>query len=300
MIQITNKRKYFYLFSGTLLILSFAAIFSWGLKLGIDFKGGTLMQVRFESEVPSNEQLEEKFRELELESLSIQRAENNSVILRYADSDDDLNEAVFQKTKEFDSGAKQMKVNFIGASVSDQIKKNSLISVILGVFAIMAYIAWAFRKVSRPIPSWQYGLWAIAALFHDILVTIGVFSVLGKFWNVEVGVPFIAALLTILGYSINDTIVVYDRTRENLMRLGNKKEDFESVVNRSLNETMRRSLNTGITVIAVLVIIFFWGGESVKFFSLALLIGIAFGTYSSIFVASSLLVTSYRFKVEKQ
>lgn len=296
MLQITNKRKYFYFFSGTLLVLSFLAIALWGLKLGIDFKGGTFMQIRFQKEIPANQQLEEKLQELKLESFSIQRTENNAINLRYINSNDDLNEKVFQKIKELDDEAKQMKVNFTGASVSDQIKKNSLVSVFLGIIGIALYIAWAFRKVSYPVPSWQYGLWAIVAIFHDVIITIGIFSVLGKFWGVEVGVPFIAALLTILGYSINDTIVVYDRTRENLMR-SNRKEDFEAVVNRSLNETMRRSLNTGITVIAVLIIIFFWGGESVKYFSLALFVGIAFGTYSSIFVASSLLVTSYKYKI---
>ena len=133
---------------------------------------------------------------------------------------------------------------------------------------------------------------------HDILITVGVFVILGKFWGVEVGVPFIAALLTILGYSVNDTIVVFDRTRENILRSG-AKEDFEDIVNRSLNETLARSINTSLTVILVLFALVFFGGESIRYFSVALLFGVTFGTYSSIFVASALLVTIYKYQIKK-
>ena len=162
----------------------------------------------------------------------------------------------------------------------------------------MLYIAWAFRKVSRPIASWKYGAGAVIALVHDILITIGFFSILGHYFGVEVGVPFVAALLTILGFSVHDTIVVYDRTRENLLR-SSAKESFPEIVNRSLNETLVRSINTSLTVIITLLAIYIFGGDSIRHFSLALLIGVSFGTYSSIFIASALLVTSYEWQKSK-
>ena len=169
-------------------------------------------------------------------------------------------------------------------------------AIFFAVVGIMAYIAWAFRKVSRPVESWKYGAGAVIALVHDILITVGIFSLFGHFQGIEVGIPFIAALLTILGFSVHDTIVVYDRTRENLMR-SSSKEQFPDIVNRSLNETLARSINTSLTVLLTLLSIHFFGGESIKDFSLALLVGVFFGTYSSIFIASALLVTSYKLQL---
>ena len=295
MLHIINKRKYAYAVSAALVVLSIIALAVWGLKLGIDFKGGTLMEVQFGGKVPAARDIQAKLEELSLNSLTVQPSENGAVILRYMASDESLNEKVVEKLKEFDENVKQLRVDFIGASVSKQIKKSASMAIILAVIAIALYIAWAFRKVSYPVPSWQYGLGAVIALAHDIIITLGVFVLLGHFWGVEIGVPFIAALLTILGYSVNDTIVVYDRVRENILRFG-VKENFESVVNKSLNETLARSINTSLTVIIVLLAIIFFGGETIKFFSVALLAGIVFGTYSSIYIASALLVSSYEYK----
>src|SRR4030042_898886 len=157
---------------------------------------------------------------------------------------------------------------------------------------IILYIAYSFRHVSKPVASWKYGVGAVIALFHDILITTGIFSILGHFLGYEIDLLFVSALLTILGFSVHDTIVVYDRTRENLIR-SSSKEKFPDIVNKSLNETLVRSINTSLTVIITLLAIYIFGGESIKHFSLALLIGITFGTYSSIFIASALLVTSY-------
>jgi len=312
MINIIDKRKYSYIFSGILVIASVVLLLVWGLKLGIDFKGGTLMEVQFSSnqaleesaenseaenpeefKAPARDEIIEKLKDLNLESLNVQESEDNSAVLRYIGSSEDVNEQVMEKLTEFDGSVEQTRVDFVGSSISKQLKKNAIIAVILSVLGIALYIAWAFRKVSYPIPSWQYGIAAIVALAHDITITLGAFVLLGKFINVEVGVSFIAALLTILGYSVNDTIVVFDRIRENLIK-SSKKEDFENVVNKSINETLARSINTSLTVMIVLVAIVLFGGESVKYFSVALLIGVIFGTYSSIFVASALLVTNYR------
>lgn len=298
MLQIIQKRKYMYVFSGTLIALSIVALSMWGLRLGLDFKGGTLVEVQFAVDpVPDQATVESTLLPLHLESLTVQATGSNGMIIRYLASDETINEGVITALKQTDPGLKLLRTDFIGASVSSQIKKNAFWGILLSVIGIAMYIAFAFRRVSRPVNSWEYGLGAIIALIHDILITVGVFAVFGKYLGVEVGIPFVAALLTILGYSVNDTIVVYDRIRENLIRM-RVKGDFENVVNRSVNETMSRSINTSLTVIIVLIALSIFGGESIKWFAIALLVGVTFGTYSSIFVASALLVSRYRMKSE--
>lgn len=271
---------------------------TWGLKLGIDFKGGTLMEVQFSRDpVPQVAEVEKSFADLSLQSLTVQATDNRGMLLRYLASDENANDQVLQNLKSFDPDVVQLRTDFIGGSVSDQIKRNALTGIVLSVLCIALYIAWAFRRVSGSVTSWEYGLGAVIALAHDIIVVIGIFVLLGRYYNIEVGVPFIAALLTILGYSVNDTIVVYDRVRENLLR-SQRKEDFEITVNRSLNETLGRSINTSLTVIITLFAITIFGGDSIRYFGLALLVGVIFGTYSSIYVASALLVTRYKMKTK--
>ena len=297
MYNIISKTKYTYAFSIIVTLLSVVSIFVWGLKFGIDFTGGTLMEIKFEKSVPANQEIEEKLRDLSLGSLTIQPSGNNSALLRYASEDDATNQSVIKKLEEKYPGATQLRVDFINSSVSKELKSKSLMAIFWAVAGIMAYIAFAFRKVSRPVESWKYGAGAVIALVHDILITIGVFAFLGHYYGVEVGIPFIAALLTILGFSVHDTIVVYDRTRENLIR-SSSKEKFPDIVNRSLNETLVRSINTSLTVIITLLAIYIFGGDSIKHFSLALLVGVTFGTYSSIFIASALLVTIYKWQIK--
>lgn len=292
MINIIGKTKYSYIFSGILTVLSILSLSVWGLKYDIDFTGGTRMVVKFANQVPVKEEIVDVLKDLNLSSLTLQTSENNSMVVRYASEDDKTNDEVWKALNGKYSDATQSSVDFINSTVSGELKSKSLSAIALAIVTIMAYIAWAFRKVSRPVESWKYGVGAAVALAHDIMITTGVFSVLGHFYGVEVGIPFIAALLTILGFSVHDTIVVYDRTRENLLR-GSSKEPFEDVVNRSLNETLVRSINTSMTVVITLLAIYLFGGESIKYFSLALLVGVIFGTYSSIFVASALLVTSH-------
>lgn len=298
-VNFINKRIYFYTFSLVLTLASVIAVAVWGLRLGIDFKGGTLMEVQFATELaPTADLVREKLTPLNLQSFSVQPTENFGMLLRYLSSDETTNDKVLAELKNFDKDLKQLRVDFIGASVSGQIKRQAFTGTLFALIGIALYIAWAFRRVSRPISSWEYGLGAIIALAHDILITMGVFSILGHFYGIEVGVPFIAALLTILGYSVNDTIVVYDRVRENLLR-ARSGTNFETIVNHSLNETIVRSLNTSLTVIIVLIAIALLGGEAVRWFAVALLVGVGFGTYSSIFIASALLVTRYRLKMRK-
>lgn len=295
MLNIISKTKYAYIFSITLTILSVASLLVWGLKFGIDFTGGTLLEVKFEKTLPPTQDLEETLKDLNLSSLTIQPTQNQGILIRYASEDDTLNQKVFEAIKGKYDDAQELRTDFANSTISKELKTKSLWSIVWAVAGIMGYIAWAFRKVSRPVESWKYGAGAVIALIHDILITVGVFSVLGHFFGVEVGIPFVAALLTILGFSVHDTIVVYDRTRENLLR-SSQKEKFPEIVNRSLNETLTRSINTSLTVIITLLSIYLFGGESIKHFSLALLVGVTFGTYSSIFIASALLVTMYDYR----
>lgn len=255
------------------------------------------MGIKFANEVPEKQEIFDSVKDLNLTSLSVQGSENNSVFMRYASEEDKTNEEVWKTISSKYPDATQLSVDFINSSVSKELKTKSLNAIVIAIASIMAYIAWAFRRVSRPVQSWKYGAGAVIALAHDILITAGVFSLLGHFYGIEVGIPFIAALLTILGFSVHDTIVVYDRTRENLLRTSHK-EPFADVVNRSLNETLVRSINTSFTVVITLLAIYLFGGVSIKYFALALLVGVTFGTYSSIFIASALLVTSYNLTVK--
>lgn len=290
-LEIIKHRKVAYAISTVLLIVSLSVLVGWGLNLGLDFKGGTLMEVQFGKEV-TKEAVEDVLSGSDLSSLLIQPSDENKVLVRYLSSDESANDRVLEKLTEIDNEVQQLRVDFIGASVSQQITQRAIEAVVVAMVAMLLYIAYTFRKVSEPVSSWKYGLGAIIALLHDAIIILGVFAVLGRFYGVEVGIPFVAAILTILGYSINDTIVVYDRVRENLIKYG-KKEQFAQVVNRSLNETLVRSFNTSITVVFVLFAIIVFGGESVRYFAVALLIGIIVGTYSSIYIASSFLVSSY-------
>lgn len=256
------------------------------------------MEFQFANDIPAKAEIEENLKDLNLQSLTIQPSNNKSVLISYASENDDTNQGVTDKMNEKYPESKQLRADFRNSSISNELKKDSLWAIFWAVAAIMAYIAWAFRKVSYPVESWKYGVGAVVALMHDILITVGAFSALGHFFGIEVGIPFIAALLTILGFSVHDTIVVYDRTRENILR-SSSKEKFPEIVNRSLNETLVRSINTSLTVIITLLAIYIFGGESIKDFSLALLIGISFGTYSSIFIASALLVTMYEFQIKR-
>ncbi len=297
MYKIIQKRKYTYIASAILVVVSLTAIAMWGLKFGIDFKGGTLIRAQFTQD-QEKDQIFDAVDAIGVNSLVVQKSEENTVLVRYIASTEVQNVAVQDTLKGIDEGVVFLSIDFIGASISEELKSNTLTAIVLAVVAIMFYIAWAFRSVSFPVSSWQYGFAAVIALFHDVIITVGIFAFLGKFFDVEVGVPFIAALLTILGYSVNDTIVIFDRIRENLLR-SQGKEDFILLANRSINESLARSINTSGTLIVVLLAIIFFGGGSLTWFAVALSIGVVLGTYSSIFVATALLVSFYKKRHDK-
>ncbi|MFA7653422.1 MAG: protein translocase subunit SecF [Candidatus Magasanikbacteria bacterium] len=267
-------------------------LFTWGLKPGIDFTGGSLLEISFDKSRPPLTELQNTFNELELKNSVIQPAGDLSMIIRTSFLTEDQHQLVLKQLREkhatVDNTIREERFETIGASVSKQLRTRALWAIILVSLGIIAYVAYAFRKVSRPVVSWKYGLLAIVALVHDLLLVMGVFSVLGHYWGVEVDIAFVVALLTVLGYSVNDTIVVYDRIRENLLR--HTSSEFNEVVNIGLNQTIMRSINTTLTTLLPLFALYFFGGNTIHYFVLALLIGIASGAYSSIFIASPLLV----------
>lgn len=297
MFNLVKNKNYFFAFSGLLIVGSVAALVLWGLKPGLDFTGGSLLEAEYAGERPSNQSIEQKIEPLAGKAIVTPTGEKGVIIkMKY------LDEATHQKilaglkelaaAKEVSRGERDVllekKFETIGPTISAELKKKSFLAIFFVIVAIILYIAFAFRKVSRPVNSWKYGVCAVLALIHDVTIPTGVFAALGHFWGTEVDTLFVTALLTILGFSVHDTIVVFDRIRENLIKFS--RETFEEVINRSVNQTAARSVNTSLTVLLVLLAVFFFGGESTRNFVLALIIGVVFGTYSSIFVASPLLV----------
>ncbi len=304
-------RKIWYAFSLILIIISIAALSVWGLKVGIDFTGGTLLEVKFLAGRPSPAAVQEKLSSLNLGNISVQPVGEDQMLLRLRDVSEDEHQQILQTLKTnfasvpppeaeklpIEKVIEQVRFESIGPSIGRELRDKAVVALTIAIIFIILYIAYAFRKVSYPVQSWKYGVVAIVALAHDILITCGVFAILGHFANYEINILFITALLTILGYSVNDTIVVFDRTRENLFHQKNK--EFAEVVNSALNQTLVRSLNTSFTTLLVLVAIYLFGGETIKQFVLALIIGTVIGTYSSIFIASPLLVDWYSLKLKK-
>jgi preprotein translocase subunit SecF len=297
MYRIIQKRNYFLTFSITLIVLSIIAIFTWGLKLGIDFTGGSLLEVKYNGPVLAVSDVQTGLESLNLGSLTVQPVGTNDMVLRFQDTSQAKHEAVMKEldqlaTKKSADGktagtVEELRYDSVGPTVGQELKSKSVTAIFLVNIAILLYVAWAFRKVSKPIASWKYGLSAVIALFHDCIITIGFFAVFCKFFNMEVNTPFVAAILTVLGYSVNDTIVVFDRIRENLPK---SIEDFENTVNISLNQTVTRSINTSFTVLLTLLSILIFGGSTIKDFALTLFVGVIFGTYSSVFIAPPILV----------
>ena len=294
MLQIIQKRKIYYIFSGALFVIGLLSILIWGFKPSIDFTGGSLLEVQFSNSVPTVDQVNEAIKNVTLDGGAVvQPTGQNTVILRFKNTDEAKHQEILSALKNgFEKDGQTLtekRFESIGPSIGQELFTKAIYSIIIVSIGIIIYVAWAFKKVSFPVESWKYGSIAVLALIHDITITSGIFAILGHFAGVEVGMPFVAAILTILGYSVNDTIVVFDRVRENLFK--NKKGTFEEVVNDSVNQTMRRSINTVVTVLLALVAVYLFGGESIKTFALALIIGVVFGCYSSIFLASPLLVT---------
>ena len=278
--------KHKWLYFGISLLILIPGTFSlgrYGLRLSIDFTGGTLLEISNVQSPISNIQDLAKKQNLELSS--VQAFQDSTYLLKFKHLDKDQNEK-FKQTLGKDIVEKRYES--VGPTIGRELTRKALLAVITASLAIVAYIAWSFRHIPKAYSSWKFGVSAVVALLHDAFVVIGLFSLLGHFYNVEIDALFVTALLTVIGFSVHDTIVVFDRVRENLPKM--PKQSFSDVVDFSLGEALVRSLNTSLTVVLTLTALLLFGGQSIRWFVVALLVGIVSGTYSSIFNAAPLLV----------
>jgi preprotein translocase subunit SecF len=293
---VVKHRSAFFALTGALVFISLVSIFVFGLNFGTDFTGGTLVEVSYESIRTSADVVEESLRGNGLEGFSLRESGELGYTLRTGELTDEQRDYLAAMFTIGDNSARIDQLTEVGPTIGKELRNKAIIAIVLVMVCILFFIAFAFRKVSKPVSSWMYGLIAIVTLLHDVIIPLGAFALFGYIWGARVDALFVTALLTILGFSVHDTIVVFDRVRENL-RLNqerNKKEDFAETAGRSLSQTMVRSINTSVTVAISLLALYVLGPVSTQDFALTMLIGIIAGTYSSIFVATPLLVVVER------
>ena len=289
MLNIIGKKNWYFIFSLILIIPGLISLLLWGLRLSIDFTGGTRLGFSFPKPIT------QKTSDAVTNTLKVEKISYSSVQVSGKDmfirtrplsqkEDVKLLDSLQKKV----GTLKQEDYETVGPTIGKEITLNALKSIALASLLIVIYIAWSFRRVPKPASSWRFGVCAIIALIHDVLVVVGLFSIFGHFFHVEVDSLFVTAVLTVIGFSVHDTIVVFDRIRENLLRVSGVS--FAQIVNDSILQTLTRSLNTSFTALLVLFALLLFGGDTIRWFVVALLIGIASGTYSSIFNASPLLV----------
>ena len=294
--NLIGKRRIWYAISLIMIVPGLISLFVWGLRLGIDFNAGQLSVVRGSVSAAT---VNEAAKGLGFSDVQVVPSGSDQTQIRFRDPSPQVqHEANHQKFKAAltRAGVEELSFDSVGPTVSKDIARNAILSLLLASLAIVFYIAYAFRNAPPPVSPWSFGVMAIVALLHDALFVLGVFSLLGHFFGVEIDALFVTAILTVIGFSVHDTIVVFDRIRENLRR---QKGEFEIIVNNSILETLARSINTSLTVLLTLLALYLFGGQSIRLFVLALLIGIASGTYSSIFNASPLLVTWHNYRLKR-
>lgn len=279
--------KFWFAVSGIILLFGIVSLSLYGLRLSIDFKGGTATELQFAKPFDIN-QVKNVISDQKLGNFQLQTADNNSLIIKTESLDKDQHDQMEAALKKTVGDFQETRYDSIGPVIGNELKRDALYQLVLVSLGIVIYIGYAFRKVTKPVTSWRFGWSAVIALFHDLLFVLGFFSLLGHFKGVEIDSLFVTAMLTVLGFSVHDTIVVFDRIRENLKIYAGQSIEF--VVNHSIAQTIVRSLNTSLTVLFVLLALLLFGGESIRYFVLALFLGIIVGTYSSIFIASPVLV----------
>ena len=273
--------------SVSLTVMAVISVAVYGLRLSVDFRGGSVIEVNFLSR-PSPADIQKTLSPI-LSDIEISPVESSGMILRTHELSEDQHQQILGALAAAYDGVQEKQFSSIGPVVGNELKQKSIYGIVTVLLAVIVYIAFVFRKIGRTTSSWAMGLAAIVALVHDVAIPFGVFAWLGHYYGVEISSVFVAAALTILGFSVSDTVVIFDRVRENILRKGNQGE-FGRIVHQSVLQTLTRSLNTVFTVLLSLFAIYFFGGESIHYFALALIIGIFLGAYSSIFVASPLLV----------
>ena len=297
---VIRHKKIIFLITAFYLAMAVFALSTWGLNLSIDFTGGSILEISFPDNRPEKIVIEEAVSRVVESGFIVNSLGENSFSIRTPYLEEEERAEIMQ-TRSASHNAVEEKFSSVGPVIGEELKQKAFIALGLVAVTIVLFIAFAFRKVSDPVSSWAYGLIAIIALAHDVAIPIGIFAFLGKFAGVEVGILFVTALLTVWGYSVSDTIVVFDRVRENLKKnkeQHNRKE-FSEIVGVSLEETYSRSITTSLTTLVALASLYIIGGDATKLFALALIIGIVAGSYSSIFLASPLLVVFNDWKNKK-
>ncbi len=284
--NLMDKKWWFFILSGVIILPGIISLVLFGLKLGVDFTGGALLEYKFEKPVGKEDIRKELSGEgIEISSV-VESGTNTYIIKTKPVSEQKIIGAKGLLTEKL-GNVEELRVENVGPTIGTETTRNAFISLVLASVMIVIYLSLAFRKVPKPTSPWRFGVAAVAALLHDVLLLVGLFSILGHFFGVEVDVLFVTAALTVIGFSVHDTIVVFDRIRENLPK--HLSKNFSQVANISITQTLARSLNTSLTVVFVLLALLLFGGETIRWFVVALLAGIISGTYSSIFNATALL-----------
>ena len=287
MLSFVKYSKIWVLIPAIMVGLSLVLFLIFGLKPGIDFTGGSMVQVQFTEQTPTLSSVKDALRDTEWSDVTVQVSGENQVIVRTKEINDDQKASLLKIFSDKFGALEELRFDTIGPTIGNELRQKAVWAVIIVMIGIVLYLAYAFRKISGPVSSWKFGACAVIALIHDVLILIGVFVLLGIFSGVEIDTLFVVALLTVVGYSVHDTIVVFDRIRTILLK---ESATFEEAADRGIRNTITRSVITSLTTLFVLVSLLLFGGESIFYFILALAIGIAVGTYSSIFVATPLLV----------
>ncbi|MHB8860658.1 MAG: protein translocase subunit SecF [Minisyncoccota bacterium] len=296
---VTHRTIYFWI-TGLILAAALGAIFVFGLPLSIDFTGGSLMQVNYPAGRPALSDVQNQISVVSLGSVSVRESGVSAVSIRSRTMTPAEHDAVLAALSQ-NASTTELSYTSVGPSLGGQFANKALWAILAVALSIILYIAFAFRKVSRPVPSWGYGLTVIAILVHDLIIPAGFFAILSHFTGAEVDALFVTALLALLGYSVNDTIIIFDRIREHLAlnERTNNKEPFETTVGKSISETMTRSINTSLTVVLALLALVILGAPATRDFSLVMLVGVIAGTYSSILLAAPLLIPLSRKFIKK-
>jgi preprotein translocase subunit SecF len=320
--HIIRHKKLFLILASIIVLGSLAVVAKFGLQPGIDFTGGSLLEIHY-STIPEKAVVEKAVTDLNLEHSSIRQAESESgsgYLITTRALTEEEHQALTNKLTELGSGGQVTQFTSIGPVIGQELADKAVWGIGAVVALIIIYVAIAFSGVGAPVSSWIYGLFTIVVLGHDILLPVAFMSLMGHFAGAQVDVLFVTVLLTILGFSVNDTIVIFDRIREKLK--GNRTETrvnvpvaggkddiqitytltkpFGDIVGEAIDETMTRSINTSLTVVLTLVALYFFGSSVTKIFSLTLLVGVIAGAYSSIFIASPMLVWYQELQERKQ
>ncbi len=285
--KITKYRKIYYTISSLLVLVSMGAVVFFGINFGIEFVGGSVLEVEYREERPDVEDVSRKLEEVGLRELNLQPLGEKGFLIRT----DAADEKTYREIVGVLEGADVKQFESIGPAVGEELKNSSLIAILLASFLVILYIAISFKDSDGTISSVKYGVVATAVAFlHDVFIVLGIFAILGNFYGVQVTIPIAVALLTTLGYSINDTVVIFDRLRENIRKQKSKGDSLEEIVDSSLNQTIGRSIGTSVTTLLVLFSLLFLGGATLYYFVLALILGVFLGTYSSIFLSGPLVL----------